>query len=221
MFKSKKEISIVILILMVFLVAIIIGSVMLSINKSKTIPNNILDNKNNNVSDNWGLTINGNSISLPCSLDELTKTGLKITASENYYEALMSITNQTFSGYGAKSDGWKKGISLDLKTGSDVSKKEKNVTVSSINYEAPAYTFFNPNYNTSSFLTDSQFCIKNNITIGSKSEDVISTFGTDYEPKTQTDLNSVYALIFYENANSILTIGFEKGIVSKIKIDTY
>ncbi len=219
MFKSEKGFSKVILILIVILVAIIAGSVMFFMSKNKNLPSNKANNTSNNISENWGLTINGTSISLPCSLDELTKVGVNIN--ESRYEELVSSTNKTFSGSRAGSDGWKEGISLDLKTGSDVSKKEKNVTVSSISYDIPSYYFSSGKPATSNLLTSSQFSIKNNITIGSKSEDVISTFGTDYEPKTETNLNGAFSVIYYESGNSRLTIGFAKGIVNKIVITIY
>ena len=215
---TNKAILILIIFLIVFLIAIIVGSVMFFISKNK----NLSNNKDTTPVD-WGLAINGNSIILPCSLDKLANAGIKITASDNYYEELMIITNQTFSNYGAIAEGWPQEIYLDLKTGSDISKKEKNVTVSSIDYKISAHSFDVNSGRTpdaSSLLTSSQFCVKDNITIGSKSEDVISAFGTDYEPKTETDLNGVFAVIYYQKGSSTLTFGFEHGIVREIKITT-
>lgn len=214
--KSEKGINKVALVSIIALTAIIIGGAIFYINKNK----NLLNNKDNTSVD-WGLNINGTSIILPCSLDELTKAGIKIN--EEFYEELMSTTNKTFSGSYATSDNWAEGIYLDLKTGSDLSKREKNVTITSIDYKLPAHSF-----NTtigilpdkSSLLTSSQFSIKNNITIGSKSEDIISAFGTDYEPKSETDLNGLFSLIFYKKGNDTLTIGFENGFVREIKITT-
>lgn len=214
--KSEKGINKVVLIAVIFLIAIIVGSVIFFISKKK----DLSSNKDDTPVD-WGLTINGTSIILPCSLDELTKAGVHIN--EGFYQELMTTTNQTFSGSYAISDEWAQGIYLDLKTGSDVSKKEKNVTVSSIRYYLPAHSFnttIGITPDESSLLTSSQFSIKNNITIGSKSEDVIEAFGTDYKPKSETDLNGLYALIYYEKGNSTLTIGFENGFVREIKITT-
>ncbi len=213
---SKKGIDKVVLISIIFLIAIIIGSIIFFISKNK----NLSSNKDNTPVD-WGLTINGTSIILPCSLDELTNTGTKVTATG--YENVISSTNQTFSGYSANADGWERTISLDLKTGKDVSKKEKNVTVSSIDYKLPAHSFdttIGITPDKSSLLTSFQFSIKNNITIGSKSEDVIEAFGTNYEPKSETNLDGLYSLIYYEKGNSTLTIGFENGFVREIKITT-
>ncbi len=211
--KSKKGINKVVLISIIVLIAIIIGSVIFFISKNS--PNN----KDNTPVD-WGLTINGTSIILPCSLDELTSTGTKVTAIG--YQDVLSTPNQTFSGYSANADGWERTISLDLKTGKDVSKKEKNVTVSSIDYKLPAHSFdtaIGITPDKSSLLTSSQFSVKN-ITVGSKSEDVIEAFGTDYEPKSETNLNGLYSLIYYTKGNSTLTIGFENGYVREIKIST-
>lgn len=223
MFKSEKGNGKVILILIVFLIAIIVGSVIFYMstkeNTQNSESNNTSSNTSNNTSENWGLTINGNPISLPCSLDELTKAGVNVN--EGFYETLVSSTNQTFSSSYATSDDWKQGISLDLKTGSDISKKEKNVTVSSIDYDVPPYIVSRGTHvNTERLITSSQFHIRNNITVGSKSEDVISTFGTDYEPKTEINLDGI-ALIYYKSDNSTLCIGWTKGIVTKIEIYTH
>lgn len=215
---SKKGINKIALISIIFLVAIIVGSIIFSISKNKNLSNN-----KDNIPFDWGLKINGTSIVLPCSLDELTNAGIKITASDTYYEELMSTTNQTFSSYGGKADGWAEEIYLDLKTGSDISKKEKNIIISSINYKLPAHSFdttIGITPDKSSLLTSSQFSIKNNVTIGSKSEDVIEAFGTDYEPKSETDLNGLFSLIYYKKGDSTLTIGFENGFVREIKITT-
>lgn len=213
---SKNGINKAVLIPIIILIAVIVGSVIFSISKNK----NLSNNKDNTPVD-WGLTINGTSIILPCSLDELNNTGLEVTATG--YKDVLSSPNQTFSGYSANADGWKKTIALDLKTGKDVSKKEKNVTVSGIDYKLPAHSFdttLGITPDKSSLLTSSQFSIKNNITIGSKSEDVIEAFGTDYEPKSETNLNGLYSLIYYKKGNSTLTIGFENGFVREIKITT-
>ena len=213
---NKKGINKAVLIPIIILIAIIVGSVIFFISKNK----NLSNNKDNTPVD-WGLTINGTSIILPCSLDELNNTGVEVTAIG--YKDVLSSTNQTFSGYSANADGWEKTISLDLKTGKDVSKKEKNVTVSSIRYYLPAHSFdttLGITPDKSSLLTSSQFSIKNNITIGSKSEDVIEAFGTDYEPKSETNLNGLYSLIYYKKGNSTLTIAFENGFVREIIITT-
>lgn len=213
---SKKGINKIALISIIFLVAIIVGSIIFSISKNK----NLSNNKDNTPVD-WGLKINGTSIVLPCSLDDLTKTSVNVN--EGFYEELMTTTNQTFSGSYAISDEWAQGIYLDLKTGSDISKKEENVTISGIRYYLPAHSFdttIGITPDKSSLLTSSQFSIKNNVTIGSKSEDVIEAFGTDYEPKSETDLNGLFSLIYYKKGDSTLTIGFENGFVREIKITT-
>ncbi len=211
---SKKGINKIALISIIFLIAIVVVGVIIYISRNKKI------SKDDTPVD-WGLAINGTSIILPCTLDELTKVGVNVN--EGFYEELMTTTNQTFSGSYAISDEWAQGIYLDLKTGSDISKKEENVTISGIRYYLPAHSFdtaigITPDKAT--LLTSSQFSIKNNITIGSKSEDVIEAFGTDYEPKSETDLNGVYALIYYKKGSSTLTIGFENGFVREIIITT-
>lgn len=213
---SKKGINKVVLIPIILLIAIIVAGVIFYISKNK----NFLNNKDDTPVD-WGLTINGTSIVLPCTLDELTNVGVNVN--EDFYEELMSTTNQTYSDSYVTSDGWAQGIYLNLRTGSDLSKKEKNVIVTSIRYYLPAHSFntaIGITPDESSLLTSYQFSIKNNITIGSKSEDVIDAFGTDYEPKSETDLNGLYSLIYYKKGNSTLTIGFENGFVREIIITT-
>lgn len=213
---NKKGINKAVLIAIICLIAFIVVGVIFFISKNK----NLSNNKDNTPVD-WGLTINGTSIILPCSFDELTKVDVNVN--EGFYEELITTTNQTFSGSYAFSDGWPQGIYLDLKTSKDVSKKEENVTISGIRYYLPAHSFdttLGITPDKSSLLTSSQFSIKNNITIGSKSEDVIEAFGTDYEPKSETNLNSLYSLIYYKKGNSTLTIGFENGFVREIIITT-
>ena len=207
----------------VVVVGIVFGSKLLSnstnSNNNSEQNNEINSNNQNTTATNWGLTINGKSINLPCTLKDLKDAD--ITISSDYdYEQVMNTVNTKFSNIAAGNDNWTRYIYLTIVTGDDTSKKESNAIVNVITNKITTNIYGQSD--TSKIITKEQFHLKGDIAIGSTSNDVTSIFGNEYTVYADQDgdknLSGNMTGIYYTNKQSTLYLIFKKGILHSIEI---
>lgn len=155
-------------------------------------------------SDEWGLKINGKNVSLPCSLDEFLKTGINFY-NEDDKEAILNSSGETFTLVDFTFGDGHDAILLKIVTGDDVNKKEKNATVKIIMNQR---------------MDSSLFVMKDGISLGSSLDDVIKSFGDDYEVTgaLREDLHDGPVVIFYGTRANGVMFHFKDGILEHIEI---
>lgn len=157
---------------------------------------------NNNQSTKWGLTINGQTVELPCTLADLESVGVNILI-ESDKERILNSTNQKFTMIAATCEEDGNTIYLTIMTGADSSKKEKNATVTIL---------------TNTTVGGSSFKIKNGIALGSSVSDVISAYGEEYiTSNDKNNLNSGYVVLKYGSLEDGAMFNFQDGKLTYIE----
>lgn len=167
--------------------------------------NQQVENKDSNSLDGgWGIKINGKAVTLPCTLSDLVKIDVNIY-SEFDKETILNSANETFTMIAATYGENTEPIHLKIVTGSAADKKEANATVKII---------------TNTKMDSSLFELKGGIALGSSIDDVIKTFGTDYNMTGATgdDIHSGYIVINYGTKADGAMFNFKDGILEYIEI---
>ena len=165
------------------------------------------NNQNNNNSDSkWSVTINGNNITLPCSLADLSNKGITII-SDYDKDTVLNSTNQTHTMISATCGDDSKPIFLKIVTGGDASKKEANATV---------YTITN-----NKMLDGSSFVVKNGLSLGASVSDVISAYGEDYvvdSAPSADDLSQGFVMMHYGSNDEGMLFWFQDGKLTYVEL---
>lgn len=155
--------------------------------------------------DNWGVKINGKTVTLPCTLTELSKAGVVLDDFD--LEIILNSENETHYMIPATCGDESKHLFLEIVTGPDASKKEKNATV---------YTITNNNR-----VDGSVFVVKNGLALGSSVTDIISAYGNDYVIDAATsrdDLAKEAAMIHYGDDQNGILLWFEDGVLIYVEL---
>lgn len=168
--------------------------------------NQQVENQGNNSStkEKWEIKINGKGVTLPCTLADLAKIGVNIYG-EYDKENVLNSTNETFTMIAATCGDDTNPIHLKITTGNAADKKEANATVKIL---------------TNTKMDGSLFELKNGIALGSSIDDVISTFGEDYNLSgtTDDDIHSGYVVINYGTKADGAMFNFKDGVLDYIEI---
>lgn len=156
------------------------------------------------VTDKWGLKINGKSVELPCTLEDLTKMDINLS-NEFLGNSILNSSNETFYMAEAVVGDNADPVHLKLVTGSNPEKLEANVTVKRL---------------TNTMMDSTLLELKNGIALGSNIDDVISTFGEDYNGAEDVtgDIHTGFVVIDYGTVSDGLLLNFRDGILEYIEI---
>ena len=157
-----------------------------------------------NNSSKWGIVFNGKSIGLPCKLSDLERNDMSLS-NEFDSETILKSSNQTFSmiplSYGEDTPS----ICIKIKTGNSPELGSNNAIVCAIIV--------------SNELESSVFSLKNNIAMNSSIDDVISTFGSDYNiVSMDEDYHIGYVMMNYGTENSGSIFHFNEGKLCYIEV---
>lgn len=202
-FSFKRVFTILLAVLMIFTLAACGGK------DGKTDGNNNnkqqVDNQGANNSDSgWGVKINGKAVTLPCTLADLAKINVNIYG-EFDKETVLNSANETFTMIAATCGEDTNPIHLKIVTGGAADKKEANATVKII---------------TNTKMDGSLFELKGGIALGSSIDDVIKTFGDNYNMTGATgdDIHTGYVVINYGTKADGAMFNFKDGVLEYIEI---
>ncbi len=154
--------------------------------------------------DEWGLTINGKSIVVPCKLTDLEDAG--VTFLEDDMEEILSTPNKEFGALKAFCSEKTNKFLVSLVTGDDLDAGKDNATVIVISNNQ---------------LSDPDlFSLKNKITCESNIEDVLATFGDDCEIMAQVedDYQTGIVILMYETGNDSAVFKSKNGSVFTFEV---
>lgn len=153
-------------------------------------------------SSKWGLTINGKSVALPCTLADLKDIDVHLLIDPEK-ENILNSTNQEFTMIAAVCGESSDPMYLTIKTGNDSAAKEKNATVEII---------------TNMTINNSIFKIKNGLGLGSDISDVIEAYGKDYSTSAdESELNTGYVTLRYGTMDDGSMFNFQNGKLTYIE----
>lgn len=154
----------------------------------------------------WSVTINGKTITLPCTLSDLSNKGITII-SDYDKENVLNSTNQTHTMISASCGDDSKPIFLKIVTGNDASKKEANAKV---------YTITN-----NKMLDGGSFVVKNGLSLGAAVTDVISAYGDDYvvdSAPSMDDLTKGFVMMHYGSNEEGMLFWFQDGKLTYVEL---
>ncbi len=160
------------------------------------------NNVNVNQNSKWGLTINGKTIELPCTLADLESAGVNILIDSDK-EDILNTANKKFTMIAATCEEDGDPIYLTIITGADTSQKEKNATVTIL---------------TNTTVGGSKFAIKNGIALGSDVNDIIEAYGEEYiTSNDKNNLSDGYVVLKYGSLEDGAMFNFQDGKLTYIE----
>lgn len=154
----------------------------------------------------WSVQINGKTITLPATLEELSKAGINIL-SDIDKETVLNSTNETHSPIAATCGDDDKPIFLKIVTGANANKKEANATV---------YTITN-----NKMLDGSAFVVKNGLSLGASVNDITSAYGDGYvvdSAPSADDLTKGFVMMHYGDSKEGMLFWFQDNQLTYVEL---